>query len=144
MYDGEFCTQRSHSPVKLAQSQDVIGWDNFLKGKISAQFATVQRDHLLLSGSTMVASDWTTRFITRLLHLTLTHGQWLYRNISRNHHTHGLLIEEERKTLLREIDTYMHLSPEEVPDESKFLLEIDFKQIRTASTEKQSYWVHAV
>lgn len=38
----------------------------------------------------------------------------------------------------------MHVAPEDVPEESRFLLEIDFKHIRTATTEKQSYWVHAI
>jgi hypothetical protein len=38
----------------------------------------------------------------------------------------------------------MSVDPSEVPEESKFLLEIDFRAIRTASTERQSYWVHAV
>ena len=36
------------------------------------------------------------------------------------------------------------MPPEAVPEESKFLLEIDFQQIRTAATEKQSYWVQAM
>jgi hypothetical protein len=38
----------------------------------------------------------------------------------------------------------MRLPPDEVPEESKFLLEIDFTKLRHKSTEKQSYWVHAV
>jgi hypothetical protein len=38
----------------------------------------------------------------------------------------------------------MSIDPSEVPEESKFLLEIDFWAIRVASTERQSYWVHAV
>ena len=48
------------------------------------------------------------------------------------------------RTLFQEIDKYLSVSPEEIPEDSKFLLEIDFCQIRTASTEKQSYWVQAM
>ena len=41
--------------------------------------------------------------------------------------------------MLREIDSYLSVSPaDKVPEESKFLLEIDFQSIRT------SYWVHAM
>ena len=127
---------------RLAVAQDVIGWDNFMEGKVSLLFHDLQQEHLIGSSSRLTASDWTTQFITRLLHIT--HGQWIYRNISRHHRRHGLLEQAERKSLLREIDQYMQVAPEDVPEESRFLLEIDFQQIRTASTEKQSYWVHAI
>ena len=127
---------------KLASSQDIIGWDHFMEGKISNLFAPVQRDYLLTSSSRLVAEDWTSQFITRLLHIT--HGQWLYRNISRHHHQHGLLEDADRQALLQEIDRYMQLAPEDVPEESQFLLEIDFDDLRTASNEKKSYWVHAI
>jgi hypothetical protein len=90
----------------------------------------------------MNASDWTKQFISKLLHIT--HGQWIYQNISRHHAKLGLLKGLERRKLLVEIDRLMSIDPSEVPDESKFLLEIDFRAIRVASTERQSYWVHAV
>ena len=92
---------------RLASSQDVLGWDNFMEGKLSVYFASIQRDHLLLSPSCMVAEDWMSQFITRILHIT--HGQWLYRNISRHHRQHGLLEEADRTALLREIDRYMNV-----------------------------------
>jgi hypothetical protein len=38
----------------------------------------------------------------------------------------------------------MRVDLEEVPEESRFLLEIDFQQIRHERTKKQSYWVHAI
>jgi hypothetical protein len=127
---------------KLAEEQDLIGWDNFMEGKLSSRFREVQLDFLLSSPSMMTSFDWTAQFISRLLHLT--HGQWIYRNISRHHHIYGLLKSTERRALLREIDQYMRVDPEEVPEESRFLLEIDFQQIRHERTEKQSYWVHAI
>jgi hypothetical protein len=126
----------------LAEEQDCIGWDNFMEGKISMQFEIIQRRHLLTSPSLLTATDWTKQLISKLLHLT--HGQWIYRNISRHHTKLGLLKDMERRQLLIEIDRLMSVDPSEVPEESKFLLEIDFRAIRTASTERQSYWVHAV
>jgi hypothetical protein len=50
----------------------------------------------------------------------------------------------ERQQLLVEIDCVMSVDPSEVPEESKFLLEIDFWMIRVTTTERQSYWVHVV
>lgn len=94
------------------------------------------------TGCIQTASDWTKQFISQLLHLT--HGQWIYRNISRYHYKHGLLWNTERKKLVVEIDSIMALDPSQVPEESGFLLEIYFQDIKMASTKKQSYWVHAV
>ena len=127
---------------RLAEEQDLIGWDNFMEGKISTQFEVLQRAHLINAPTVMNSSDWTKHFISKLLHIT--HGQWIYRNISRHHAKLGLLKEVERRNLLVEIDRLMSIDPSEVPEESKFLLEIDFRAIRVASTERQSYWVHAV
>jgi hypothetical protein len=127
---------------RLAEEQDLIGWDNFMEGKISSQFEVIQHEHLLNAPTVMNASDWSKQFISKLLHIT--HGQWIYRNISRHHTKLGLLKDMERRQLLVEIDRLMSIDPSEVPEESKFLLEIDFRAIRVASTEQQSYWVHAV
>jgi hypothetical protein len=127
---------------KLAEEQDLIGWDHFMEGKLSSRFREIQLDFLLSSPSMMTSFDWTAQFISRLLHLT--HGQRIYRNISRHHHIYGLLKSTERRALLRKIDQFMRVDPEEVPEESRFLLEIDFQQIRHEQTEKQSYWVHAI
>ncbi len=38
----------------------------------------------------------------------------------------------------------MNLTPEDVPEESKFLLEVNFAQLRTGDLTGQHYWVHAV
>eukprot|EP00956_Cyclotella_meneghiniana_P007581 scaffold10213_cov100-Cyclotella_meneghiniana.AAC.2 len=43
-----------------------------------------------------------------------------------------------------EIDRLAQLSPEDVPKDSKFLLEIDFSTLRYADSSTQNYWVHAV
>jgi hypothetical protein len=43
--------------------------------------------------------DWTKQFISKLLYIT--HGQWIYRNISCHHTKLGLLKELERSTNIR-------------------------------------------
>ena len=50
----------------------------------------------------------------------------------------------ERKQLLVEIDKLIHTPPDKVPEESKFLLEIDFARLRRADNTEQNYWVHAI
>jgi hypothetical protein len=86
--------------------------------------------------------DWMAPFIGKLLHLT--HGQWIYRNISKYHDKLGSIRKTERRKLLLEIDCLIHVLPEDVPEESKFLLEVDFARLRKGKLTTQHYWVHAV
>ncbi len=128
--------------LRFASSQDIIGWDNFLLGMVSSHLRPIQYSHLLVSSSLMNIDDWMSQFIGRLLHLT--HGQWIYRNISKYHDTLGSIRKTERRELLLEIDRLIHVPPEEVPEESKFLLELDFTRLRNGELTTQHYWVHAV
>lgn len=135
-------TTHNRSLLRLADHMDVIGWDNLMVGMVSTLLRPFQHSYLLPSSSMLTADDWLKQFLQRILHIT--HGQWIYRNVSRHHSKHGLLKDLERQSLLREIEQFLSVSPEEVPEESRFLLEIDFQSIRTAATECQSYWVHAM
>ena len=127
---------------KFAHAQDLIGWDNFMVGMISTHLRPLQYNHLLNSPSVLTVEDWMKQFITKLLHLV--HGQWIYRNISKHHDSLGSIRKAERKQLLLEIDRLTSLTPEEVPDESKFLLEMDFERLKTSDSTTQNYWVHAI
>jgi hypothetical protein len=99
--------------------QDLCRWQPHL-------FMSIQNKKILL-----LPSPWPQQ--------SLLHARWQLFPPSANEH-----ISLERRQLLIEIDRLMSVDPSEVPEESKFLLEIDFRAIRTASTERQSYWVHAV
>ena len=70
----------------------------------------------------LTVDDWMKKFIDQLLHIV--HGQWIYRNVSKHHATLGSIRRAERRQLLLEIDRLVSLRPEEVPEESKFLLEM--------------------
>lgn len=126
----------------FAFEQDLIGWDRFLLGQVSGQLRLIQYSHLLNSRSIMSVDDWLSAFISRLFHIT--HGQWIYRNISKHHDKLGSIRKTERRQLLLEIDRLIHLPPEAVPEESRFLLEVDFARLRQGELTSQHYWVHAV
>lgn len=76
--------------------------------------------------------------ISRLLHIS--HSQWIYRNITLHHNHYGAMALQERTWMLREIDRYMELEPSEVPEESRFLLEINFQQLQGGPSEEQNYY----
>jgi hypothetical protein len=112
---------------RFAFSQDMIGWDNFMLGKMSLFLQSIQYSHLLCSPSMLTVDDWMKKFIDQLIRIV--HGQWIYRNVSKYHETLGSVRQTERRQLLLEIDRLASSTPEEVPEESKFLLEVDFARL---------------
>jgi hypothetical protein len=128
--------------LRFTSSEDIIGWDNFLLGMVSMYMRLNQYSHLLVSSSMINVDNWMSQFIGKLLHLT--HSQWIYRNISKYHDTLGSVRKTERWDLLLEINHLINTPPEDVPKESKFLLEVDFARLRNRELTPQHYWVHAV
>ena len=126
----------------LAKSQDRIGWQNFTEGHISIHFYEIQCFHLAMSSSLLKGADWTKQFISRLLQIT--HLQWIYRNISRHNKCQGYLRNKQADLLLTEIESLADVSPEDVLESRRFLLEINFTELTNFHLETQKYWVLAV
>ncbi len=82
------------------------------------------------------------QFIIKLLHQT--HSRWIYRNILKYQHKIGFIPCTEHRQLLLEIDELIHILPDDMPDESKFLLEVNFTRLHKGELTSQHYWVHAV
>jgi hypothetical protein len=125
----------------LAESQDKIEWRNFTEGYVSTHFYSIQRFHLSLSGNYLNGADWTRQFINKFFQLT--HSQWIYRNISLHDKLQGYLHNKQLEDLLREILVLSDLSPNNVPESCRFLLEINFTDL-ASTLETQRYWTLAV
>ena len=62
-----------------AVSKDLIGWTEFLHGKVSVEIASIQRFHCMMSPSCrLTGEDWMKAFISHLLQIS--HSQWIFRN----------------------------------------------------------------
>ncbi len=81
-------------------------------------------------------------FIAKLLQVL--HSQWLYRNFTLHDRTRGYLLLQRKKEVLKEVDCLMDINPDEIPQGSQYLLEMDFTSLYNASFERQSYWVLAL
>jgi len=127
---------------ELATSQDKVGWRRFTEGCITKKFQERQTFHLSMSNSKMNGTDWTKQMISKLLQIT--HSQWIYRNISLHDKSNGYLHNKTADELAEEIHKLAELEPEEVPYESRFLLEMDRAQLIKSHVETQAYWVTAV
>ena len=132
------------SPVmlKLARSQDEIGWRNFMEGRVSKEFYAIQRLHLIHSSSFLGGDDWVKQFISRILHIT--HSQWIYRNFTLHDRMKGYLRLKDRLVTLADIETLMETQPHELPKESEFLLEMDMDRLCSSDIDHQKYWIYAM
>jgi hypothetical protein len=126
-----------------AVGQDLIGWTEFLHGKVSVEIASIQDIHCRSSPSChLTGADWMKAFISHLLQIS--HSQWIFWNFTLHDKQRGYLRLRLRSTVLREIHERLETPPSEVPPESQYLLEIDHSAMYTASYEDQAYWVLAM
>jgi ADP-glucose pyrophosphorylase len=95
-----------------------------------------------MTNNRLNGTDWTKQLISRILQIT--HSQWIYRNISLHDKSNGYLRNKTAEELAEEIHRLAELQPEDVPTESKFLLEIDSGKLIKEHVETQAYWVIAV
>ena len=126
----------------LAASQDTIGWREFTEGHISTHFYAIQSFHLSMSSSYLNGKDWTKQFISKLLQIM--HAQWIFRNISLHDKTQGYLRNKRADELLQIITEFSEVAPEEIPEDSRFLLEINFTDLVKSHLETQTYWILAM
>jgi hypothetical protein len=128
--------------TKLARSQDLIGWRNFLEGRVSCCFAEIQDEHLPTSESRLSTDMWMRAFISCLIHIS--HAQWILRNFML-HDTHsGYLQLKDRIDLINKIEVLSNTPAHDIPEESRFLLDIDTNQLAEGDLDSQDYWVHAM
>jgi hypothetical protein len=134
--------QGSNQIRDAAASQDEIGWVEFLHGKVSVVIAKIQEIHCKMSDCRMTGDDWMKHFIGRLL--LISHSQWLYCNFTLHNKTRGYLRLQHRKEVLKEKDQLLDTNPEDIPQESRYLLELDFTSLYNCSFKRQSYLVLAM
>jgi hypothetical protein len=82
-------------------------------------------------------TDWTKHFIRKILQIA--HLQWIYRNILLHDKRQGYLHNKRAEELMKEMELLADLAPEEVPEASRFLLEINFTELSKYHTETQKY-----
>ena len=126
----------------LAQSQDKIGYHNFLEGYILIQFYEIQNFHLAMFSSFLNSADWAKHLISKILHIT--HSQWIFRHFSLHDKRNGYLHKKKAEDISLELESLARLAPEDVPVNSRFLLEINFSNLIKSSLELQKYWILAI
>ena len=107
----------------LAMEQDLIGWRNFMEGRISRKFYDIQLLHLEDISGHLNGRDWVRVLITKLLQMT--HSQWIFRNITLHDKEGGSLRRQKMEAMRCEAEMLACTNPVLLPEESRFLLEMD-------------------
>ena len=102
----------------------------------------MQSRHLALSPGHLNRTEWTEHFITRVL--TVTHSQWVYRNVSFHDKQHGHAKRKRVEELNHTIRHMCDVNPRDLPQDSRFLLEIDGNDMSKESMLKKEYWVETM
>jgi hypothetical protein len=140
-------TMRSLGTMSLSVSEvaadiDMIGWTDLFHGRIPLSLTKFQQAYCASINSRMTGTDWAKAFVTKLLNIS--HGQWMYRNFSLHNKTRGHLRLTQQAEVLSEIATLAASRPEDIPPESRFLLEVEVITLDGQSLARQEYWITAM
>lgn len=134
--------QMSPAMATVARSQDLILWTAFMERKLSHEIFRLQNLSLACSPSRLSTLDWSKKLISQILHIN--YAQWIFRNLSLHHNIIGYLRLTQRRKVLAEFDRLSQLDLAVLPEESKYLLEIDFSSLKNDNLVSQSYWLFAI
>ena len=128
----------------LAKEHDLIGWRNFMEGRMSRSFYIVQMDHLADASGHMNGRDWMKTFIGKVLQMT--HSQWIYRNVTLHDKVEGSLRRQKMEAMKSEAELLACSDPLTLPEESRFLLEMDGdRYVRgDCNFHDKAYWLSAM
>lgn len=126
----------------VASDFDTIGWEDTMHGRLPRSLHRYQSMFCASVNSRMTGKSWMKKLVSKVL--KISHGQWLYRNFSLHNKLKGHLHLSHRADVLTEIATLSTSQPEDIPKESRFLLEIEMVGLDKSSLTQQEYWVTAM
>ncbi len=127
---------------EVAKSQDLIGWDDFLHGKVSIKIRKIWEAHCIITGTRINGADWMAQFARQLM--KILHAQWLYRNFTLHHYAKGYLRLRTEQDIRKEVDLLMDTRLSDLPTECRYLLELPQIPSTTSSAIHDAYWVLAL
>jgi hypothetical protein len=127
---------------EIAAGFDLIGWEDTLHGRLPLALLRYQNVYCVSVNSRSTGADWMKILITKLL--KISHSQWLYRNFSLHNKVNGHLRLTHQVTVLEEIARLSTCNPDEIPEECRFLLDVEMTSLDDTSLAQQEYWVSAM
>lgn len=126
----------------LGDTQDTIGWDNFMEGKVSNEIRKCQKQFLIQEGSRKSSITWTAGLISQLL--GMVHEQWTYRNGVVHKRDEDGLNRLQKAELSIRIRAQLGQGSSGLEEEDKFLLSPDYKEICKWEKHKKLAWLREI
>ena len=134
------CLTSLQSKYKAAAIiHDMLGWSNFMEGRIAARWVEHRRDDVRRRKLQRDGDSWARGLMRRLLQMT--HQQWTYRNATVHLKVKDGCTIVEHKRLLDEIDKCLNSDPEELLREHKQLLFTNFENLAKGPVQDKREWV---
>jgi hypothetical protein len=122
----------------MLQSQDCLGWDCFVEGRITVLLLKFIRPLFLQWTQQRSLEKWGVQFFKTLLNLT--HKQWIFRNADVHHKIDGLT-QEQHMDKFYWIWTLMETTPLDLLLCHRHLLDKNFHDLGNAETIQWQLWI---
>jgi hypothetical protein len=132
----------SKTHQEAAESQDLIGWGEFLHGKVLIKIHRIQEAHCIMAGTRTNGADWMAQFAHQLVEIS--HAQWMYRNFTLHHYAKRYLQQQTEQDTRREVDLLVDTRPLNLPMECRYLLELPQRPSTSLSSIHDAYWILAL
>ena len=124
-------------------AQDTIGWRRFMEGMVAKELSVLLGMVDFQEEVTVDISTFIRNLIQKLLEIT--HGMWIYRNLTVHDSLSGVFANERKERLMDAIEEQLAEGVDGLREEDKWLMEVDLDAISEHSTgEKEVYWLLAV
>lgn len=128
---------------QFACSQDFIGWRRFLEGMVSKDLRELVEEVGLEESSKLTVDSWVRGVIRKLTEIT--HGMWIYRNLTIHDRVKGVLAVSRQEQLMREIKKQIELGGDGLTEEDQWMLEVNLGDLDEGCTgEYKTYWLLAI
>ena len=139
----DICWNLPERYKRIAQAQDNIGWRRFLEGMVVAEFRLLIEEVGLRDNTRWSAAKWTQQLILKLQEIT--HGMWIYSNLSIHDPSKGVLAVQRKEALLEEIEKQIALGGDGLAEEDQWMLEVNLGDLDEGSTGTyETYWLMAI
>ncbi len=128
--------------MRAAASQDLIGWTEFLHCKISVNIKAIQHIHCTLRPCRITGSNWMKAMSSHLMQAS--HCKGIFCNFMLHDRQWGYLQLNQRRDLLCKLYTLIETPSDDIPKETRYLLELGYSTLYSTSFKRQSYWVLAM
>jgi hypothetical protein len=129
--------------LPFAMAQDRIGWRRFLEGMVAKELYELAEIEEFQDGWRSTADKWVRQLIQKLMEIT--HGLWIYRNLTIHDSAKGVLAVQRREKLIDEIERQIALGGEGLAEEDRWMLEVNLGDLDEGSTgEYETYWLMAI